>query len=250
MTERFTGKVALVTGGGSGIGQATALAFAREGATVVVAGRTVEPLDHTVRLIEKEGGTATAVTADVSQAADVERLVATAVERHGGLHIAFNNAAVLGAGPVTEIDEETWTAMVGTNLTGVWLALKHQIAHMRANGGGVIVNTASIGVTAVPGLGAYGATKAGVVALTKAAAREAIAGGVRINVVSPGPIATAMSMRPGESEADRATRLGERIPAGRIGTPEEVATAVLWLASRESEFVVGHELTIDGAATA
>jgi NAD(P)-dependent dehydrogenase (short-subunit alcohol dehydrogenase family) len=250
MTARFTGKVALVTGGGSGIGQATALAFAREGATVVVAGRGAEPLARTVKLIEEEGGTASAVTADVSRSEDVARLVATTVERHGGLHIAFNNAAVLRGGPVTGIDEASWDAMVGTNLTGVWLSLRHELAHMRANGGGVIVNTASIGVTAVPGIGAYGATKAGVVALSKAAAREAIAEGVRINVVSPGPIATAMSMRPGESEADVAARVGERIPAGRIGATEEVAAAVLWLASPESAFVVGHELTVDGGATA
>jgi NAD(P)-dependent dehydrogenase (short-subunit alcohol dehydrogenase family) len=250
MTVRFTGRVALVTGGGSGIGRATALAFAREGAAVVVAGRGAERLERTVRLIEDEGGTASAVTADVSRSADVARLVATAVERHGGLHIAFNNAAVLDAGPVTEIGEDAWAAMVGTNLTGVWLSLRHEVAHMRASGGGVIVNTASIGVTAVPGLGAYGATKAGVVALSKAAAREAIADGVRINVVSPGPIATAMSMRPGEDEDGRAARVGERVPAGRIGTAEEVAAAVLWLASPEAEFVVGHELTVDGGATA
>lgn len=239
-----------MTGGGSGIGQATALAFAREGAAVVVAGRGAEPLARTVKLIEEEGGTASAVTADVSRSEDVARLVATTVERHGGLHIAFNNAAVLHGGPVTGIDEASWDAMVATNLTGVWLSLRHEIAHMRANGGGVIVNTASIGVTAVPGIGAYGATKAGVVALSKAAAREAIAEGVRINVVSPGPIATAMSMRPGESEADVAARVGERIPAGRIGATEEVAAAVLWLASPESAFVVGDELTIDGGATA
>ncbi len=250
MPARFTGKVALVTGGGSGIGRATALAFAREGAAVVVAGRGAEPLARTIALIEDGGGTASAVTADVSRTGDVERLVATVVERHGGLHVAFNGAAVLGAGPVTGIDEDTWAAMVATNLTGVWLSLRHEIAHMRANGGGAIVNAASIGVTAVPGLGAYGATKAAVVALSRAAAREAITDGVRINVVSPGPIATAMSMLPGETEAERAARLGEHVPAGRIGQAEEVAEAVLWLASPESAFVVGHELAVDGGAAA
>ena len=250
MTARFSAQVALVTGGGSGIGRATALAFAREGATVVVAGRRTGPLEATVKLIEDEGGTASTVTADVSRADDVVRLVATTVERHGGLHVAFNNAAVLAGGPVTDIAEDDWAAMVGTNLTGVWLALRHEIAHMRAHGGGAIVNTASIGVTAVPGLGAYGATKAGVVALSKAAAREVAADGVRINVVSPGPVATAMSMRPGESEEDRTTRVAARVPAGRIGAAEEVAAAVLWLASPEAAFVVGHELTVDGGATA
>jgi NAD(P)-dependent dehydrogenase (short-subunit alcohol dehydrogenase family) len=250
MTARFTGQVALVTGGGSGIGRATALAFAREGATVVVAGRGAGPLEETVKLIEDEGGTASAVTADVSRAGDVARLVATTVERHGGLHVAFNNAAVLVGGPVTGITEDDWAAMVGTNLTGVWLALRHEIAHMRAHGGGAIVNAASIGVTAVPGLGAYGAAKAGVVVPSRAAAREAVADGVRINVVSPGPVATAMSMRPGESEADRTARVAARVPAGRIGAAEEVAAAVLWLASPEAAFVVGHELTVDGGATA
>jgi NAD(P)-dependent dehydrogenase (short-subunit alcohol dehydrogenase family) len=250
MNARFTGKVALVTGGGSGIGRATARAYAREGATVVVAGRGAASLAQTVKLIEDDGGTAGTVTADVSRAEDVERLVATVVERHGGLHIAFNNAAMLAGGPVTDLDEDVWAAMVGTNLTGVWLSMKYEIAHMRANGGGVIVNTASIGVTSVPGLGAYGATKAGVLALSKATAREAIADGVRINVVSPGPIATSMSMRPGETEDDRAARLADRIPAGRIGEPDEVADAVLWLSSPESAFVVGHDVTIDGGTTA
>ena len=250
MTDRFEDKVALITGGGSGIGRATALAFAREGATVVVAGRTEEPLRETVRLAGEAGGTASAVTTDVSRPGDVARLVATTVERHGGLHVAFNNAAVLATGPATGVDETDWEAMVAVNLTGVWLSMRHELAHMRSAGGGVIVNTASIGVSAVPGLGAYGATKAAVVALSKAAAREAAPDGVRINVVSPGPIATAMSLRPGETEEDRAARVGERVPAGRAGRAEEVAAAVLWLASPESAFVVGCELTVDGGATA
>ncbi len=136
MTARFHGKVALITGGGSGIGRATALAFAREGATVVVAGRSEKTLGETVRLAEKAGGHASAVTADVSRPHDVERLVATAVERHGGLHVAFNNAAVLAAGPVTGMDEAAWEAMVAVNLTGVWLSMRHELAHMLTVDGG------------------------------------------------------------------------------------------------------------------
>lgn len=252
MTARFTGKVALVTGGGSGIGQATALAFAREGATVVVAGRNVDPLEQTVKLIEDEGGRAGAVTADVSSSQDVARLVATTVERHGGLHIAFNNAGIVEAGPLADMDEAGWDRQLAVNLTGVFLSMKHEIAHMRANGGGVIVNTASnLGAhMRVPFLAAYAASKAAVSALTRAAAKEYIREGVRINAISPGPIDTPMSLRPGETEHDRAVRLKDALPIGRVGTLGEAAAAVLWLASPEAGFAVGHDLVIDGGATA
>ncbi|MCC5582052.1 glucose 1-dehydrogenase [Microtetraspora sp. AC03309] len=252
MTARFTGKVALVTGGGSGIGRATALAFAREGATVVVAGRSPEPLEQTVKLIESEGGRASAVTADVSSSEDVARLVATTVERHGGLHIAFNNAGLLEAGPLADMDEAAWDRQLAVNLTGVFLSMKHQIAHMRRDGGGVIVNTASnLGAhMRLPFLGAYAASKAAVSALTRAAAKEYIAEGIRINAISPGPIDTLMSLLPGETQADRAERMKNALPIGRVGTLDEAASAVLWLASNEAGFAVGHDLVIDGGATA
>jgi NAD(P)-dependent dehydrogenase (short-subunit alcohol dehydrogenase family) len=250
MTQRFTGKTVLITGGGSGIGRATALAFASEGAAV--AGRRREPLDQTVRLIKDAGGRASAVTADVSSPTDAERLVAATADRHGGLHIAFNNAGIIEAGPLADMDQDAWDRQVAVNLTGVFLAMKHEITHMRASGGGVIINTASnLGAhMRLPFLGAYAATKAAVSALTRAAAREYIADGIRINAISPGPIDTPMSLRPGETDADRGKRLAGALPAGRAGTVAEAAAAVLWLASPEAGFTVGHDLVIDGGATA
>lgn len=252
MTQRFTGKTVLITGGGSGIGRATALAFAGEGAVVAVAGRRREPLDQAVRLIKNAGGQASAVTADVSSPADAERLVAAVAERHGGLHIAFNNAGIIEAGPLADMDDAAWDRQVAVNLTGVFLAMKHEINCMRASGGGVIINTASnLGAhMRLPFLGAYAATKAAVSALTRAAAREYIADGIRINAISPGPIDTPMSLRPGETEADRDKRLAGALPAGRAGTVTEAAAAVLWLASPEAGFTIGHDLVIDGGATA
>jgi NAD(P)-dependent dehydrogenase (short-subunit alcohol dehydrogenase family) len=252
MTARFTGKSVLITGGGSGIGRATALAFAREGAAVAVAGRNRETLDQTVRLVEAEGGQASAITADVSSAHDAASLVAATVQRHGGLHIAFNNAGTLAAGPLADMDETAWNHQLAVNVTGVFLSMKHEISHMRANGGGVIVNAASIigAHMRLPFLGAYAASKAAVSTLTRAAAREYIADGIRINAISPGPIDTTMSLLPGETEADRQTRLKEALPIGRVGTTSEAAAAVLWLASPEAGFTVGHDLVLDGAASA
>jgi NAD(P)-dependent dehydrogenase (short-subunit alcohol dehydrogenase family) len=252
MTARFADKVALITGGGSGIGRATAQAFAREGATVVVAGRSPDRLDQTVKLIEEEGGRASAMSVDIASAAEVGRLVATTVERHGGLHIAFNNAGMLAAGPLADMDEEAWNRQLAVNLTGVFLCMKHEIAHMRGNGGGVIVNTASsLGAhMRLPFLGAYAASKAAVSALSRAAAKEYIGEGIRINAISPGPVDTPMSLRPGETESDRTERMKDALPIGRVGTLAEAASAVLWLASPEAGFTVGHDLVVDGGATA
>ena len=250
MGARFAGKVVLVTGGGSGIGLATAKAFAAEGATVAVAGRDEQRLASAVKEI---GDAASAVTVDVTDSADVARMVATVVERHGGLDVAVNNAGILGSpAPAADLDEDAFGAVIGTNLTGTWLCLKHEVAHMRAHGGGAIVTIASnIGAHGrLPNMAAYAASKAAVSALTRTAARDHIADGVRINAVSPGATATDMSLRPGETDADRAARLKGAIPLGRVGATAEVAAAVLWLASDEAAFTVGHDLVVDGGATA
>jgi NAD(P)-dependent dehydrogenase (short-subunit alcohol dehydrogenase family) len=250
MGARFAGKVVLVTGGGSGIGRATAKAFAGEGATVVVAGRDERRLASAVAEI---GGPASAVTVDVTDAADVARMVETVVTRHGGLDVAFNNAGILGEpAPVADLGQDVFDAVIGTNLTGTWLCMKHEIAHMRAHGGGAIVNMASnIGAHGRrPGLAAYAASKAAVSVLTRTAARDHVREGVRINAVSPGATDTEMSRLPGETDAERAARFGDAIPLGRVGATAEVAAAVLWLASDEAAFTVGHDLVVDGGATA
>ncbi|PSJ26614.1 short-chain dehydrogenase [Streptosporangium nondiastaticum] len=253
MTARFTGKTVLVTGGGTGIGQAIALAFAREGARVVVAGRREEPLKETVAYVEAEGGEAVAVTADVTRSEDVRALVEQTVARFGSLDVAVNNVGLaVPPAKVADVPEEDWDRIVETNLKGVWLSMKHEIGHMRAHGGGAIVNIASnVGAhRRKPGFGAYTATKAAVSALTRNAALDHIGEGVRINAVSPGPVETPMSSRPGESSLDKAERMRREVPAGRAGTPDEIAAAVLHLASDEAGYTVGADLVLDGGVTA
>ena len=250
---RFTDRIVLITGGGTGAGRVLAEDFAREGATVVVAGRTAETLDGTVKAIEAEGGRAEAIVADVRRAADVAALVDRIVERHRRLDVAVNNAGVLFAGPVAEMPEEDWRAVFDTNVHGVFLCMKYEIAAMRAQpGGGTIVNVSSVvgPYLRVPGMAAYGAAKAAVSALTRTAALEYIRDGVRINAVTPGPMDTPMSLRPGETEAERAERVRRELPAGRVGSLAEFSAAVRYLASPESAFTVGHDLVLDGGATA
>jgi NAD(P)-dependent dehydrogenase (short-subunit alcohol dehydrogenase family) len=248
-SPRFSGRTALVTGAGSGIGRATALAFAAEGARVVVAGRTAASLDETVALIEARGGKALAVTADVSRGGDAHALVRAAVDHFGSLDVAVNNAGVFRGGtPLADLPEADWHTQVDINITGVFLALQAEIRQLRTQpAGGAIVNIAStVGLhTRRPGVAAYAASKAAVTALTRAAALDHIADGVRINVVSPGASATPMSLRPGESEEERRERVKDELPLGRVSRTEEVAAAVLYLASDDAASVVGADLVVD-----
>ena len=252
MVRRFEGKVVLITGGGSGIGRATAVAFAREGATVIVAGRRPGATTETAALIAASGGVGEAATVDVSREEDVARLVDGIASRYGRLDVAFNNAGILGApGPLTGTSREMWSQVIDTNLIGVWTCMKYEIALMRRQGGGAIVNVAAnIGQhKAIPFLSAYSASKAAVSALTRVAALECAGDGIRINAVSPGLVDTEMSLLPGETRAQRDERVRGAIPAGRVAAPEEIAAAVLWLASDEARFLIGHDLVIDGGAS-
>lgn len=251
--NRFTAKTVLVTGAGSGLGRAIAIAFAAEGASVVVAGRTAAPLDETVGLVEAAGGTATAVTVDVTDSGRLQNLVRETVTCFGGLDIAVNNAGILRATvPVGEVSEEDWDTVLRTNVTGVWLAMKHEIAYMKENGGGTIVNISSnLGAhLRIPNAAAYITSKAAVSALTRAAALDHIRQGIRINAVSPGASAAPMSLWPGETEADRTERVKTENPLGRVAEAEEVAAAVLYLASPAAGAVVGTDLVIDSGSSA
>jgi NAD(P)-dependent dehydrogenase (short-subunit alcohol dehydrogenase family) len=251
--NRFTGRTALVTGAGSGIGRTVALAFAAEGARVVVAGRRPEPLAETVRLIEEQGGKALAVSADVSLAADADALVRAAVEHFGSLDVAVNNAGVFRGGqPLADLAEDDWHTQLATNVTGVYLALKAQIRQMRTQpaGGAIVTVSSTFGLHATsPGAAAYSATKAAVTALSRGAALDHIRDGVRINVVSPGATETPMSLRPGETEPERAERARATLPLGRIATTQEVAAAVLYLASDDAAAVVGTDLVVDSGGS-
>ncbi|MEO3817968.1 SDR family oxidoreductase [Plantactinospora sp. B24E8] len=253
MSARFDNKIVLITGGAGVIAGFTAQAFADRGATVVLADRNPDKLAAAAARLRPGCGKIDWVNADVTDSSQVAAMVAEVVRRHGGLDVAFNSAGTFGRGaPVADLDEDTWSAVLNVNLTGVFLTMKHEIAYMRTQGSGVIVNMASnIGAHGRrPGLAAYAASKAAVSVLTQTAARDHIGDGIRINAVSPGASDTPMSYRPGETQADRDARVKVAVPAGRVSDPAEVAAAVLWLASDESSFVVGHDLVVDGGATA
>src|SRR5438874_5578362 len=251
MRLSFQNKVAFVTGGANGIGRATALAFAREGANVVVADVSEEGNQETSRMIEELGGRALAVRCDVSRPEDVKAALDKALEAFGRLDFAFNNAGV--EQPITaaaEITEEEWNRIIRINLSGVFLCMKYEIPLMLKQGGGAIVNTSSgAGIIGIKGSPAYTAAKHGVIGLARAAALDYAAQNIRVNAVCPGYIDTAMMGRfTGGTPEGRAKVIAEE-PVGRMGKPEEIAAAVLWLCSDAAAFMVGHAMVIDGGQT-
>lgn len=250
MAGRLEGKVALVTGGSSGIGKATALAFAKEGAKVVVAARRIKESEETVTAIREGGGEAIFVQTDVSQATEVKGMVDAAVETYGRLDCAFNNAGVGGTGPIHEFLEEEWDRTISINLKGVWLCLKYEIAQMLKQGRGAIVNNSSVaGLIGAANMSAYIASKHGVVGLTKSVALEVAKQGIRVNAVCPGYIHTPMIQARLDDPA-RKERIIALEPIGRVGDPEEAAEAVVWLCSDAASFVTGHAMPVDGGLVA
>ena len=249
MAGLVAGKVALVTGGGSGIGRQACLVFCCEGAQVVVSDVTVEGGEETLSLIKQAGGEAVFIKADVAQAAEVEALVAKTVEAYGRLDCAYNNAGIAGrTARVADDTEENWERILSINLKGVWLCLKYEIAHMLKQGGGAIVNTASgAGLIGVRRTGAYVASKHGVVGLTKTAALEYAKANIRVNAVCPGPIDTPMLRGASERVIDA---MAAAQPNGRLGQPQEIAEAVVWLCSDAASFVTGHPMPVDGGYVA
>jgi NAD(P)-dependent dehydrogenase (short-subunit alcohol dehydrogenase family) len=252
MTDLLTGKTALVTGGGSGIGRDAACAFARAGAHVVVADIDQAGGEETVALIDGMSGTGMFVRADVSRAGDVENIVNAAVAAYGSLDCAFNNAGIQGElSQTADCSEENWDRVTEINLKGVWLCMKYEIAQMLKQGSGAIVNNSSnFGLVGSQGMPAYSASKHGVIGLTKTAALEYAQTGIRINAVCPGPVQTPLVDKIVERQPEIVDAIIEREPIGRMGQPEEIARAVVWLCSPEASFIIGVALPVDGGFVA
>ena len=248
--DRLKEKVALITGGGSGIGRASCCLFAEHGARVVVADLAVEGGEQTVRDISAAGGQASFVRADVSKSADVQEMIRHTVQTYGRVDILFNNAGIEGpSAKLANYDEDAWERVIAIDLTSVYLGMKYVIPHIVQQGGGVILSTASVaGMVGFPGSGAYAAAKAGVTNLTRLVALEYASKNIRVNCICPGIIATPMAQRVmGERPDDRVVRLE---PIGRLGQAQDIANAALFLASDESSFATGAPFVIDGGYVA
>ena len=245
MLMKLDDQVAIITGAGSGIGRATAILFAKEGASVIIAARGDNGKD-TESMIKERGGKALFIKTDVRKESSVKAMVAKAVKAFGKVDILVNNAGILKGSDVTQTDESLWDEILDTNLKGTFLCSKHTIPFMRKHARGRVVNVASeLGITGAPGLAAYCASKGAVINLTKAMALDYARVGIRVNCVSPGPIDTPMLQRMGKVE-----NFGKMTPMGRAGMPSEVAQVILFLASDESSYVTGANYSVDGGDTA
>ena len=252
MSMTFSGQVALVTGAANGIGRATAQAFAAQGLKVVVADLDAAGGEGTVALIREAGGEALFVPCNVTQEADVQSLMARTIEAYGRLDYAFNNAGIeIEKGRLAEGSMDEFDAIMGVNVKGVWLCMKYQLPLLLAQGGGAIVNTASVaGLGAAPKMSIYAASKHAVIGLTKSAAIEYAKKKIRVNAVCPAVIDTDMFRRAYEADPRKAEFAAAMHPVGRIGKVEEIASAVLYLCSDGAAFTTGHALAVDGGATA
>jgi len=252
MTGRLRNKVGLITGAGSGIGRASALAFAGEGAKVVVVDTIAESGEETVTMIRRAGGEASFIKTDVSKASEVKAMVNKAVEIYGHLDCAYNNAGVVATPRLTpDTTEEDWDHVISVNLKGVWLCMKYEIPQMLKQGKGAIVNASSmVGMIGLAKRSAYAASKHGVVGLTKVAALEYANVGIRVNAICPAVVRTPLVESIIASDREAETQLISMIPMERLGTLEEIAEVVVWLCSDASSFVTGHAMLVDGGAVA
>jgi NAD(P)-dependent dehydrogenase (short-subunit alcohol dehydrogenase family) len=252
MQERPTDRVALITGGSGGIGRATALALARTGAQVVVVDVSEAGGAETAQMIAEAGGTAQFMHVDVTDAQAVEQMISATVASYGRLDYAVNNAGIDGLRARTaDYPEDEWQRVLSINVTGVWLCMKYELKQMQAQGSGVIVNTASVaGLVGFPGHSAYSASKHAVIGLTKTAALEYARRGIRVNAVCPGYTRTPMVERVFEQAPEMQAKVTQAMPIGRIGTPQEIAAAIVYMCSDSAAFMTGHALVLDGGLIA